>query len=66
MQRVEHFSKYPGFPTHIGRSKNQAFQFIQDRIWKKNLSFAGRATLIKAVAQAIPTYIWWATLIKSF
>ncbi|KAK2360163.1 ADP-ribosylation factor GTPase-activating protein AGD3 [Trifolium repens] len=56
MQRVEHFSKYLGVPTHIGRSKNQAFQFILDRIWKKlkgwkekNLSFAGRATLIKAV-----------------
>jgi hypothetical protein len=70
MQRVEHFSKYLGFPTHIGRSKNQAFQFILDRIWKKlkgwkekNLSFAGRATLIKAVAQAIPTYIMSSFLI---
>jgi hypothetical protein len=64
MQKVEHFSKYLGMPTYIGRSKNQFFQFIQDKIWKKlkgwkekNLSFAGRATLIKAVAQAIPTYI---------
>jgi hypothetical protein len=64
MQKVEHFSKYLGMPTYIGRSKNQVFQFIQDKIWKKlkgwkekNLSFAGRATLIKAVAQAIPTYI---------
>jgi hypothetical protein len=64
MKRVEHFSKYLGMPTYIGRSKNQAFQFIQDKIWKKlkgwkekNLSFAGRATLIKVVAQAIPTYI---------
>jgi hypothetical protein len=64
MQRVDHFSKYLGMPTHIGRSKNQAFQFIQDKIWKKlkgwkerNLSFAGRATLIKVVAQEIPTYI---------
>jgi hypothetical protein len=70
MQRVEHFSKYLGVPTHIGRSKNQAFQFIQDRIWKKlkgwkekNLSFAGRATLIKAVAQAIPTYFMSSFLI---
>jgi hypothetical protein len=64
MQKVEHFSKYLGMPTYIGRSKNQVFQFIQDKIWKKlkgwkekNLSFAGRATLIKAVDQAIPTYI---------
>jgi hypothetical protein len=64
VQRVDHFFKYLGMPTYIGRSKNQAFQFIQDKIWKKlkgwkekNLSFAGRATLIKVVAQAIPTYI---------
>jgi hypothetical protein len=64
MQRVDYFSKYLGVPTHIGRSRNQVFQFIQDRVWKKlkgwkekNLSYAGRATLIKVVAQAIPTYI---------
>jgi hypothetical protein len=70
MQRVDHFSKYLGMPTHIGRSKNQVFQFIQDKVWKKlkgwtekNLSFAGRATLIKAVAQAIPTYIMSSCLI---
>jgi hypothetical protein len=70
MQRVEYFSKYLGMPTHIGRSKNQVFQFIQDKVWKKlkgwkekNLSFAGRATLIKAVAQAIPTYIMSSFLI---
>jgi hypothetical protein len=70
MQRVDHFSKYLGMPTHIGRSKNQVFQFIQDKVWKKlkgwkekNLSFAGRATLIKAVAQAIPTYIMSSFLI---
>lgn len=64
MQRVEHFSKYLGLPTYIGRAKTQVFQHVQDKIWKKlkgwkekNLSFAGRATLIKAVAQAIPTYV---------
>ncbi|KAK2383275.1 hypothetical protein QL285_070742 [Trifolium repens] len=35
MPRVDHFSKYLGQPTFIGRSKNQAFNFIQDRVWKK-------------------------------
>jgi ribonuclease HI len=64
MKTVQHFNKYLGMPTHMGRSKRQIFDFIQDRIWKKlkgwkekHLSFAGRNTLIKAVAQAIPTYI---------
>ncbi|MCH80381.1 hypothetical protein A2U01_0001148, partial [Trifolium medium] len=61
---VDHFSKYLGQPTFIGKYKNQAFNYIQDRVWKKlkgwkerNLSFAGRGTLIKVVAQAIPTYL---------
>jgi hypothetical protein len=64
MQEVNHFSKYLGQPTYIGRAKSQVFSYILDRVgkklkgWKeKNLSFAGRATLIKAVAQAIPTYL---------
>jgi hypothetical protein len=60
MKQVEFFSRYLGMPTVIGRSKNQTFQFIQDKVWKKlkgwkekHLSFAGRAALIRAVAQAI-------------
>jgi aspartate/methionine/tyrosine aminotransferase len=60
MNQVEFFSRYLGMPTVIGRSKNQTFQFIQDKVWKKlkgwkekHLSFAGRAALIRAVAQAI-------------
>ncbi|GAU41426.1 hypothetical protein TSUD_26060 [Trifolium subterraneum] len=64
MPIVDHFEKYLGQPTFMGRSKNQTFNYIQDRVWKKlkewkekNLSFAGRSTLIKAVAQAIPTYV---------
>jgi ribonuclease HI len=64
MKKVTHFSKYLGMPTQMGRSKRQTFDYIQDKIWKKlngwkekQLSFAGRSTLIKAVAQAIPTYI---------
>jgi hypothetical protein len=64
MQRVESFSKYLGMSTQLGRSKQQVFNYIIDRIWKKlkgwkerNLSFAGHGTLIKAVIQAIPTYV---------
>jgi hypothetical protein len=56
--------KYLGMPTQFGRSKEQDFNFLMDRIWKKlkgwkekSLSFAGRGVLIRTVAQAIPTYI---------
>jgi hypothetical protein len=35
MQRVDHFSKYLGMPTYIGRTKNRVFNFIQDKVWKK-------------------------------
>lgn len=47
----------------FGRSKDQDLNFIMDRIWKKLkgwkekcMSFEGRGVLIRAVAQAIPTY----------
>ena len=60
---VEGHDKYLGLPTYIGSSKKRIFQSIQDRVWKKLkgwkgqlLSQAGREVLLKAVAQAIPTY----------
>ncbi|PNY06371.1 ribonuclease H, partial [Trifolium pratense] len=55
--------KYLGLPSIIGRDKKSIFSFIKDRIWKKiqswnsrSLSRAGKEVLIKAVAQAIPSY----------
>lgn len=61
---VDSHGKYLGMPVWVGRSKTQAFEFLKDRVWKrlkgwkqKLLSFAGREVLLKAVAQAIPTYI---------
>jgi hypothetical protein len=33
MQRVEFFSKYLGMPTQLGKSKQQVFNYIIDRIW---------------------------------
>ena len=60
---VEGHEKYLGLPTFIGSSKKRIFQSIQDRVWKKLkgwkgqcLSQAGREVLIKAIAQAIPSY----------
>jgi hypothetical protein len=61
---VTFHSKYLGLPVVFGRSKKEVFSFVKDRVWKKIkgwkekcLSRAGKETLIKAVAQAIPNYI---------
>jgi hypothetical protein len=35
MPIVDHFNKYLGQPTHIGISKTQVFNYIQDKVWKK-------------------------------
>ena len=62
-QVVQHHEKYLGLPPMVGREKKKAFNRIKDQIgkkiagWKgKLLSNAGREVLIKAVAQATPTY----------
>ena len=55
--------KYLGLPLVIGKSKNQVFAEIKEKMgkklsgWKeKMLSVGGKEVLIKAVTQAIPTY----------
>lgn len=64
MQAVEKHTKYLGVPISWGRSKKEIFDGIVNRIWKKLswwkeklLSRAGKEVLIKAVIQAIPTYL---------
>ena len=49
--------------VHVGQSKEKTFEYIKQKIWnriqgwkEKMLSKAGKEILIKAVAQAIPTY----------
>ena len=55
--------KYLGLPVYMGRLKANLFAYLKERLWKriqgwkeKLLSKAGKETLIKAVAQAIPAY----------
>ncbi|XP_028087437.1 uncharacterized protein LOC114288151 [Camellia sinensis] len=55
--------RYLGLPSCWGRSKAEAFDFLCEKVlsklqgWKaKLLSHAGWEILIKAVAQALPTY----------
>jgi hypothetical protein len=52
-----------GLPVSIGKSRKKAFEYLKQRIWsriqgwqERLLSKAGKEVLVKAVAQAIPTY----------
>ena len=62
MQGTRH-NKYLGLPSIIGKSKTQVFVEVKENVgkklvgWKEKLfSIGGREILIKAVAQAVPTY----------
>lgn len=64
IKAVEGHSQYLGLPTFASKSKKHVFEFVKDRVWKKLkgwkehlLSSARMEVLIKAIAQAIPTYI---------
>jgi hypothetical protein len=55
--------RYLGLPVHLGASIRKEFEYIKEKIWRciqgwkeKLLSRAGKEILIKAIAQAIPTY----------
>jgi hypothetical protein len=55
--------KYLGLPVYVGRSKRKAFAYLKDKNWariqgwmEKLLAKAGKEILVKAVAQAIPSY----------
>lgn len=61
---VQELSKYLGMPSHVGRCRVAAFSIIKDRLWARLnswatqlLSKAGQEILIRAVAQAIPTFL---------
>jgi hypothetical protein len=56
-------TRYLGAPLFFSHSNTKDFKYLQDKVeakligWRsKCLSWAGRCTLIKAVAQSIPTY----------
>lgn len=63
MKVVRHLGRYLGFPSHFSRNKTSDLNFIKERVqktvsgWKRSFfSAGGKEILIKAVAQAIPTY----------
>ena len=63
MKCLKNDAMYLGAPLFLMRHKSKDFKYLQDRLetqlkgWRsKCLSWAGRCTLIKSVAQALPTY----------
>ena len=63
MKGLKKDSIYLGAPLFLSKAPLKDFKFLQDRLearlmgWhSKCLSWVGRSTLIKSVAQAIPTY----------
>ena len=60
---VKEYEKYLGLPAMVGRKKKESLNNLKERVWsklqgwkEKLLSQAGRAILLKAVVQAIPTF----------
>jgi hypothetical protein len=63
LTEAHRIDKYLGLPSFVGKSRNEAFKYILERVshrlenWKiKFLSQAGKEILLKAVIQVIPTY----------
>lgn len=64
--------RYLGLPSLVGRRKKEVFNYIKERLWKKlqgwkgkKLSKVGKEDLIKAAAQAIPSYCMSTFLLSS-
>ncbi|KAM3241700.1 hypothetical protein ACQJBY_054489 [Aegilops geniculata] len=55
--------RYLGLPVYVGKNKTKMFEYLKDRMWKRIqgwlerlMSKAAKDVLIKACAQAIPTF----------
>ncbi|KAL0303703.1 UNVERIFIED_CONTAM: hypothetical protein Sradi_6238400 [Sesamum radiatum] len=64
IRQADKHEKYLGLPSLAGRSRKAVFNSLRDKVWnkislwgEKELSQASKEVLIKAVIQAIPTYV---------
>ena len=62
-QVIKPYEAYLDLPSLVGRSKNNTFAHLKQRVankvsgWKeKLLTHAGKEVLMKSVAQAVPSY----------
>ena len=60
---IQHYEKYLGLPSFVGRNKKACFTHIKERIWSKMQGWkeklqsqAGKEVMIKVVIQSIPAY----------
>ena len=61
---IKQYEKYLGLPSFVGRSKKASLYYVKERVWskikgwkEKLLSQASREVLLKAMVQAISTYL---------
>ena len=64
VSEVKEYEKYLGLLVVVGRNKKASLNFIKERVWNKLqgwkenlLSQASREVLLKAVVQAISTFV---------
>ena len=63
VQEIKHYEKYFSLPSLMGKGKKASFNYIKERVWRKQsgqegkfLSQAWWEVLLKAFIQAIPTH----------
>ena len=61
---MKEYERYLGLPAVVGRNKKASLNYIKERVWnklqgwkEKLISQAGREVLLKAVVQAILTFV---------
>jgi len=64
VSEIKKYEKYLGLPAVVGKKKRASLNYIKDKVWgqlqewKEKLLFQARKeVLLKAVVQAIPTFV---------